>query len=353
MKGKFLAAFVAILFALHAYAQDVSFAGKTIKILINFPAGGSTDILMRSLAPAIEAALPGKPKLVVENKPGAGGLIAANYFYNQVRPDGLTIGFLTGIGPSGLVGLPRVKFDPTKLRWLAALPQTQVMVARNDLGIKQARDIAKPAKPIQHAITGPNSSGTILTSLFYSMAGVPHKMISGYRGQADTILALQRGEVNAADMGITIYLAKAGELEQGKILSGVLQRGVLNDKGAFVRHRLMPAIPTAIEAINALHPEKFTSTEFKAYKIVIGTFNVQFGFTLPPGANDNVVAALRKALSSALDSKQARDAAMKSANFDYDFIEGAAAEKELAGLRDDLKNNPDAHKLLLKLMAGK
>lgn len=336
-----------------AQAQDVSFAGKTIKILINFPAGGSTDILMRGLAPAIEKRLPGKPKLVIENKPGAGGLVAANYFYNLVKPDGLTIGFLTGIGTSGLVGLPRVKFDPAKLRWLAALPQTQVLVANRKLGIKKAADIAKPAKPITHAITGPNSSATVLTALFYGMAGVPHKFVSGYRGQAGTILALQRGEVDAADMGITIFLAKAGSMRDGKDLSGVLQRGVLNDKGELVRHRLLADIPTAVEALKAIAPAKLNSTEFKAYKVVVGTFNVQFGFTLPPKTDDRIVATLRKAITAALASDEAKNAAKKVASFDYDFIDGAAAEKELAQLRADMQKDPAVHKLLLRLMSPK
>ncbi|MCC2095444.1 MAG: hypothetical protein KDJ29_01050 [Hyphomicrobiales bacterium] len=339
--------------ALPVEAQEVSFAGKTIKVLINFPAGGSTDILMRGLAPAIEKHLPGRPKLVIENKPGAGGLVAANYFYNLVKPDGLTIGFLTGIGTSGLVGLPRVKFDPAKLRWLAALPQTQVLVVNRRLGIRKAADIAKPAKQIVHAITGPNSSGTVLSKLFYGMAGVPHKFVSGYRGQAGTILALQRGEVDAADMGITIFLAKAETMRDGKDLSGVLQRGVLNDKGELVRHRLLADIPTAVEALKAIAPAKLNSTEFNAYRIVAGTFNVQFGFTLPPKTDEKTVATLRKAITTALASDEAKNAAKKVASFDYDYIDGPTAERTLASLGEDMRKDPAAHKLLLDLMSAR
>jgi len=353
MNRKLIAAFAGLLLAAPAHAQDVSFEGKTIRVLINFPAGGSTDILMRSLAPAIAAKIPGAPTLVVENRPGAGGLTGANYFFNQVAPDGLTIGFLTGIGTSGLLGLPRVKFDPTKLRWLAALPQTQVMVARADLGIKQPRDIAKPAIQIVHAITGPNSSATALTTLFYGMVNAPHRFISGYRGQADTVLALQRGEVNAADMGITIYLARGDEIGGGKEISAVFQRGVLNEAGQLVRHRLLPDIPTAVEAIREIDPEKLNSTQFKAYRTVVGTFNVQFGFTLPPGTDEKIVASLRKAILAALDSDEARAAVKKSAGFDYDFIDGKEAEATLASLRDDLEKNPEVKKLLLDLMATK
>ncbi|MGE0629228.1 MAG: Bug family tripartite tricarboxylate transporter substrate binding protein [Hyphomicrobiaceae bacterium] len=353
MNRSILAAIAGLLVVSPVQAQDVSFEGKTINIIINFPAGGSTDILLRSLVPAIEAHIPGKPKIVVENKPGAGGLVAANYFYNQVKPDGLTIGFLTGIGTSGIVGLPRVKFDPTRMRWLAALPQTQILVARTDLGIKEAKDIATPAKQIVHAITGPNSSATVLTKLFYGMAGVPHKLVAGYRGQADTILALQRGEVNASDMGITIYLAKAKDMKSTMGLSGVLQRGMLKDNGEFVRHRLLPDIPTAVEAIRALAPAKLSSTDFKAYKIVIGTFNVQFGFQLPPKTDEKIVRSLRKAIIAALGSGQAKQAAMKSAGFDYDYIDGAAAEKELALLSAEVKQDPAVKQLLTNLMSAK
>ncbi|MDP4594311.1 MAG: hypothetical protein NWT00_07070, partial [Beijerinckiaceae bacterium] len=63
------------------------------------------------------------------------------------------------------------------------------------------------------------------------------------------------------------------------------------------------------------------------------------------------VSTLRKAITAALASTEAKSAAMKVASFDYDFIDGEAAEKELAGLRDELRKAPEAHKLLLRLMS--
>ena len=74
-----------------SYAQDF-YAGKTIRILVGFPAGGGFDTYSRIMARHIIKFIPGNPTVVVENVTGAGSLVAANSVYNVAKPDGLTIG---------------------------------------------------------------------------------------------------------------------------------------------------------------------------------------------------------------------------------------------------------------------
>src|SRR5687767_15664956 len=95
---------------------QTSFEGKTIRLSVNFAAGGPVDILARQFAPFIARHTPGRPTLVVENRAGAGGMVGANTIFNATKPDGLTIGFLTGIVTPGLIGGDNIRFDPAKFR---------------------------------------------------------------------------------------------------------------------------------------------------------------------------------------------------------------------------------------------
>ena len=106
-----------------ARAQDgAGVAGKTITFVIGFEPGGPYDLYGRLLARALGAHLPGQPKVVVQNMPGAGGLIAANYLYNLAPRDGLQIGVISqtaGIGQA--LETPGVKYDVRKFAWIGRI----------------------------------------------------------------------------------------------------------------------------------------------------------------------------------------------------------------------------------------
>jgi len=104
-----------------AGAQEPSFERKTVRIVVGFSAGGGFDVYARSIARHMVKYLPGKPAIIVDNMPGAGSLIAANYTYNQAKPDGLTIGhFIGGVVVGQLLGNPGAQFESQKFEWLGA-----------------------------------------------------------------------------------------------------------------------------------------------------------------------------------------------------------------------------------------
>ena len=105
-------------------SAQASFAGKTIRLSVNFAAGGPADLLARQVAPFIAKHAPGKPTIIVENCTGAGGMVGANTMFNSAKPDGLTMGWLVGVTTQGLIGGDNIRFDPAKFRWLGALSQT-------------------------------------------------------------------------------------------------------------------------------------------------------------------------------------------------------------------------------------
>src|SRR5690242_456135 len=100
-------------------AQDGFYKGKTIRIIVGAAAGGGYDTYSRTIARHFGKHIPGNPVLVVENMPGAGFLISANYMYKVAKPDGLTIGhFIGGLFLQQLLGKPGIEFDALKFGYI-------------------------------------------------------------------------------------------------------------------------------------------------------------------------------------------------------------------------------------------
>jgi len=88
-------------------AQDGFYSGKTVRVIVGASAGGGYDTYSRTLARHMGKHIPGNPAIVVDNMPGAGFLISANYMYKIAKPDGLTIGhFIGGLFLQQLLGKP-------------------------------------------------------------------------------------------------------------------------------------------------------------------------------------------------------------------------------------------------------
>jgi tripartite-type tricarboxylate transporter receptor subunit TctC len=332
---------------------QVSFEGKTIRLSVNFAAGGPADLLARQIAPFIARHIPGKPTIVVENRTGAAGMIGANHLFNSAKPDGLTIGYLVGITTQGLIGGDNIRFDPAKFRWLGALSQTQVLLARKDLKLATPRDLLMPATPLVYASSGATSTTTLSTRLFFDMIGVKAKFITGFRGQADSILALARGEVNLDNGGLVAYLARRDAIRQEGIFDAIVQRGELNPDGSFRRNRLIPEIPTMIETIAEINPAVLKSVEFAANRSIVGSFAVHFGLMLPPATDEPIVRTLRKAVADALNDPEARAMVETKLKSPYDFVDGEACERIVAQLRHEFYADPRIAQTLNRLMSEK
>jgi tripartite-type tricarboxylate transporter receptor subunit TctC len=101
-----------------SFAQDF-YAGKTIRIIVGFPAGGGFDTYSRIIGRHFGKFIPGNPAVVVDNVTGAGSLVAANMIYKVAKPDGLTIGnFIGNLVSQQLFGGPGVEFDARKFEWI-------------------------------------------------------------------------------------------------------------------------------------------------------------------------------------------------------------------------------------------
>ena len=342
---------LAAMFAALPSAPAQDYPSRPVKIIVPFPAGGTADVMPRIFAEWLSRKW-GQP-VIVENRTGAAGMVGANSLFNAAKPDGLTIGFMVGITTQGLIGGESIKFDPAKFRWLGALPQTQVLLARNDLKLATPRDLLKPARPLVLANTGSTSTTGMGNRLFLNMIGATYQHVTGFPGQAESILALARGEVSLDNGGLIAYLARREAIRQEGLYDAILQRGELNPDGTFRRNRLIPEIPTMPEAITELNPAALNSTDFAAYRSIVGAFAVQFGLVLPPGAADATVRMLSKAVGEGLNDPQLRQEVQDKLKTDYDFADGPTAERLVARLRSEFDADPRIGALINHLMTSR
>ena len=203
-------------------AQEPSaefYRGKTLTFMINFTVGGSTDLEGRVWARHLRKHIPGNPNVVVQNMGGAGGTIGANWLAQVARPDGLTLGYLTGSTGKQALGETTL-IDMNTLSYLGNSPDVNLTYARRDIppGLKNPVDIMK-AKDFWIGGLTPDSSKDVIERLQLDMLGVPYKYLSGFKGSPEARLALQKGEIQFYNEGIASWfasiepsLAKSGEV---------------------------------------------------------------------------------------------------------------------------------------------
>src|SRR6185503_17717975 len=137
-------------------AQTPSFQGKTITIVVGTVAGDLYDLYARAIGLFMGRYLPGNPNMIVQNMPGAGHMIAANYVFTVAKPDGLTLGAINaGLYFEQLIGRPQVKFDWTKFTWVGnATKSPQVLYMRADTPFKSVEDVRSAKEAPKCGTTG-------------------------------------------------------------------------------------------------------------------------------------------------------------------------------------------------------
>jgi tripartite-type tricarboxylate transporter receptor subunit TctC len=179
------------------HAQADFYKGKTIKMLIGYSAGGTNDLWARTIARFWGKHIPGNPDFIVQNMPGAGTLVAANYIYGVEKSDGLTMGLLApGLFFNQLGGQKEVKFDWAKFAWIGSPEETSEMLSmRSDSPFKTLDDIREAAVPPRCGTTGTGTPGHYFPRLLEEVLGLKFNLITGYPGASDIDLAIEKGEV--------------------------------------------------------------------------------------------------------------------------------------------------------------
>jgi tripartite-type tricarboxylate transporter receptor subunit TctC len=202
--------FILLISATALHAQAPYYQGKTIKVVAGFPAGVAYDLYARLTAPYLVKHIPGKPEIIVQNMPGAGSMIAANYLYSVAKPDGLTIGsILPTLYFDQLIGRKEVQFDWAKFGWIGSSDRSNhLLYMRADSRYKTIADVLKAAEPPKCGSTGTGATGYYLPKLVEEALGTKFNVITGYPGGGDVDLAAERGEIHCRALTIQAFYSR-------------------------------------------------------------------------------------------------------------------------------------------------
>lgn len=193
-----------------ALAQANFYQGKTVRIVVGNLPGDTHDLFARAYSRSMGKHLPGNPAILVQNMPGAGGMIAANHVYNVAKPDGLTLGSPSpALYYAQLVGSKEVKFDWTKFNFIGAPERNgHLLFMRSDSPYKTLDDIRNAKEAPRCSATGVGTSGHDVPKLLEEMVGLKFRLITGYPGGAEMDLAIERGEAQCRAITIAAFFAR-------------------------------------------------------------------------------------------------------------------------------------------------
>ena len=270
-----------------ADAQSHSFEGKTITILRGGRPGGSGDMQARSLIPFLEKYIPGRPKIIIENMPGAAGMKAVNHAYTTAKPDGLTITAVgSGLATGPILGMPGVRYELDKLIYLGSTESGDpyVFLSRKAAGfdslekLRAASGVRLGAQTVGHAIY---VSGRIFA---YILGLKEPKMVVGFGGP-ELDVALARGEVDArANSADTVVRRNGDALEKGEFN---IHATLTIPKGKF--HPRFANVPD-LESLAKSQKERQLITLFRNF------LYPRWPYVLPPGTPNEIVKTLREAM---------------------------------------------------------
>lgn len=265
---------------------ETFYKGATIKLIVPNAPGGSYDILARMVIPSFEKHT--GAKIIVENMPGASGLVGGGYLYSLAKPDGLTIGLMptNGMATSECLELPQVKYRLENFSYIGRVDfADRVIFASKASGFKTISDMRKSTKTIRFGTVDPSSGSTVAAALFIEAFGLNAKLIPGYKGNKEYMLATIAGrelDANGTEIASFEEYVRRGEVT---IVT------VLRDK----RLPDYPEVPTVLET-PGLSPESKKLVELSIALVSVGKMVMA-----PPNVSEDKRLFLEKALSVTLE----------------------------------------------------
>jgi len=192
-----LVALLVLLLHSPLWAQSPFYSGKTLKIVVGSASGGGYDLWARLLAQHIGKHIPGHPSVIVQNLPGAGGLVAGNFIYGLTKPDGLTVGaFNPALYFEQLVAKPEAKFDWSKFTWIGSPEHNDALhYIRADSPYKTIEDLRNAKEPPKCGSTGGGTTAHYFPHLLEDTLAIKTTQVTGYQGGSEIDLAVERNEI--------------------------------------------------------------------------------------------------------------------------------------------------------------
>jgi tripartite-type tricarboxylate transporter receptor subunit TctC len=278
------------------------------------------DIYGRAIGRHLGKNIPGKPNVIVENMPGAGSLIAANYLYKQAKPDGLTIGsWIGGLVLQQVIGGQKgIEFDARKFEWIGVPAGDSSSCAVTKAGGVTSIEQWFAAKtPVKIGAMAPGSVTSDIPKILKAALNLPIQVVEGYKGTAEIRVAADSGEVDGGCWGWeTIKIMWRQGLDAGntKVLIQMLPK----------RHPDLPDVPNALELAKTQDARQLIKVG------IVDPATMVRALSLPPGTPKDRVKILRDAFMATMKDPQFL-AEAKTAKLDLNPMPGDDVEKIVHG----------------------
>jgi len=307
---------VAMLMARPAHAVEDFYKGKTISVVIGYSVGGGYDLYARHLARHMGKYIPGRPALVPQNMTGAGSLRAANYIYSAAPKDGTVFGtFARAMAIQPL--LSSAPFDGTKFTWLGSVTNdVSTCITWHTSPVKTWSDMLET--PVTLGGEGPGADPDIFALLYKNVFGAKVKLVTGYHGTNDTVLAMERGEVDGL-CGLSWSTLQSRHLEWMK--SGKINIVV---QAAFKKQPELAGVPLITDLVK-------TPEQGQILKLILTSQEMARPFAAPPGIPEDRRAALLAAFERTMRDPEFLEEARKL-NLEVNPVSAHAIDDLLAEL---------------------
>lgn len=296
MLGYAFSGFIILMLPHAVEAQENDYKGKSVRMIIGSGTGGGFDAYGRLLAAHMGRHIPGRPTLVVQNMPGAGSLILANYLANIVEGDATVIGALSPASATHQLYSPdKTKYDARDLGWIGSLhTDTYVAIVWHEAPVKNFKDVFEK----QFVVGGSGGPSSEYPPLMNAILGSKLKLVDGYKGSGESMLAMQRGEVN----GI-----------------GVIQWGSLKSRNyeLIEQKKIVPIVhyskepSTEVAGVPSIYEFAKNDEQRQMLDAVVAFQAVGRPYVLPPKVPAVALATMRAAFDATVRDKQFLDDAAK------------------------------------------
>ena len=300
------AGLMALAVAIPQSAPAQFYKDKTITMIVNYPAGGPTDIEGRILAQHLPAHIPGHPVVVVKNVGGGGGLIGSNQL-GEAAPNGETIGFFTLDMLTQVVESPAIRTRYSDFVPIAAVESPLVVYMRRDTppGVKVAADLMK-TRDFKALSLNVQNINTVNQTLALDLLGIKYQPIPAYRGLKEVETAILQNIGQLANSSLSGWSGSV-EPTMGDVVIPLWQLAARGRNGTYPRSRALPDMPTFEEFYASVEPGKALSGDFR-YQVLRAVSDPQLAMfriaMMPPKAAAAAVAAMRSAFGELWTDRQ-------------------------------------------------
>jgi len=279
-------------------AADEFYKGRTVHLSIAAGAGGGFDTIARALAEYLPRHIPGNPTIVPQNRPGAGGRVLANWLYNAAEKDGSQIALLgpwTAFEP--MWGVEGVQFDASKFNWLvSANREVSSCLFWRGRGAETFADLQK--RTFRVGSYGVTSAMTQDAMALNALLGTKLEVVHGYKGTRDTMVAVERGELDGScGIWASSAMSAYGEQIRRGDLKVVVQLGMTD-------HPDFEGVENPVKSVT-------DKDDRAALALIFGQLEIARPFAAPPGVPAERVAVLRKAFWDTLHDPELQASAKK------------------------------------------